>query len=725
MMKKTKQMSLINDILSKDEKWQYIIPIYQRKYQWTFDNCKSLLETIYNFDNDEDELFIGFITEQQEDDDKRNYKFYLIDGQQRITTILLILKVLQLIIFNPLINKEENFVDINNEISQILWVNHEPRLIYEDDEDNDNFLSILNKSSIQDIKRDDFLKNKRITNNFIYLYESLYKTISNKEKTLNSIFDNLKLLWIWEAVLKPEQNAQKIFESINALGVKLKDSDCIKNYLLINNKQSYKLWKSIEEELITEKYLEQFIRHYLISKLHKKIDNKNIYNQYIQFAKSSKTNFSITNEDLMKDLYESALIYQVFLRRNINYSNNINNLLHEITILKSTIFYPFLLNIFSDFKKGELNEEELAKIINLLIVWIVRRNICNLSSNSLTEFACTLYKNLFIKFASNKQCYYAAIYKIINELTGNKKLPSLLDTKSNLEVLDLYHGDKDFCKYLLFTIENKRYLHKSKITINENYDEMTIEHLMPQTLNDEWIQKLGPNYEQIHEQYLNTIANLTLIDKRNNSIMSNNIIEVKNETFQSSQYKFKTLDNIELLLEKFNRNYELALKNRMEILSDEIIKNYDLQNIDTSNVVLNNYEIFTVKDKSDITNEENEKDIDFFTNKKGLLFFEIFNHKYDQNIKSFVSILIQLTKIVYDKDPNLFLQKQETLEKCGIYINKNKQENKEIWESYNEVLQGIELKTSPLSGAEILKRCLKLLKLLAPNEELKLGFKID
>ncbi|MBO6042535.1 DUF1524 domain-containing protein [bacterium] len=192
------------------------------------------------------------------------------------------------------------------------------------------------------------------------------------------------------------------------------------------------------------------------------------------------------------------------------------------------------------------------------------------------------------------------------------------------------------------------------------------------------MQKLGPNYEQIHEQYLNTIANLTLIDKRNNSIMSNNIIEVKNETFQSSQYKFKTLDNIELLLEKFNRNYELALKNRMEILSDEIIKNYDLQNIDTSNVVLNNYEIFTVKDKSDITNEENEKDIDFFTNKKGLLFFEIFNHKYDQNIKSFVSILIQLTKIVYDKDPNLFLQKQESLEKCGIYINKNKQENKEI-----------------------------------------------
>ncbi|MBO6042533.1 hypothetical protein J6P52_05305 [bacterium] len=120
--------------------------------------------------------------------------------------------------------------------------------------------------------------------------------------------------------------------------------------------------------MITEKYLEQFIRHYLISKLHKKIDNKNIYNQYIQFAKSSKTNFSITNEDLMKDLYESALIYQVFLRRNINYSNNINNLLHEIRILKSTIFYPFLLNIFSDFKKGELNEEELAKIINLLIV---------------------------------------------------------------------------------------------------------------------------------------------------------------------------------------------------------------------------------------------------------------------------------------------------------------------------------------------------------------------
>lgn len=418
MMKKSEQKSLINDILCKD--WQYIIPIYQRKYQWTFDNCKSLLETIYNFENDEDELFIGFITEQQEDDDKRNSRFYLIDGQQRITTILLILKALQLIIPHVSINKEESFEDINNDISQILWVNHESRLIYEDDEDNDNFLNILNKSSIQDIKRDDFLKNIRITNNFIYLYESLYKTISNKEKTLNSIFDNLKLLWIWEHVLKPEQNAQKIFESINALGVKLKDSDCIKNYLLMNNKQSYKLWKSIEEELITEKYLEQFIRHYLISKLHKKIDNKNIYNQYIQFAKSSKTNLSITNEDLMKDLYETALIYQVFLRRNINYSDNINNLLHEITILKSTIFYPFLLNIFSDFKKGQLNEEELVKIINLFIVWIVRRNICNLSSNSLTEFACTLYKNLFIKFASNKQCYYAAIYKIINELTGNK-----------------------------------------------------------------------------------------------------------------------------------------------------------------------------------------------------------------------------------------------------------------------------------------------------------------
>lgn len=578
---------LIQDFLSKVNE-QFIIPIFQRPYTWTKDQCERLLEDIYKTAQNNKPYFLGYITYQMEKTANVNTKkLYLVDGQQRITTILLIAKALNLIAKNSfssdnlqngddikyIINKTNEliFLDSYNETSELKLITS----YY----DKQNLDEVIKCEKIEEIKRNNSLSGN-IINNFIYIYDNLYSKINTKGPNAKNIridvFNGLLKLYIVDVQIDAEESPEEIFESINSLGVKLTAVDSIRNYLFMNNNNQEILfetrWKPIQDELIGYENMNNFIMHYLVMKLQKAINKKDIYDWYIKFAKTQSINNEVNKEKLLDDLYEAAQAYEPFLHYSDNYSKAINNLMQEFRDLDQTTSYAFLLRVFLDYKQGIISEEELAKIVNFILVYVVRRLIVGVASNLLRPLMFGLYDKLFRRNPDNKKHYYQCIYDNFTKSYKLDKIPNDNEVRDSLLTLNLYKNKK-LCRSLLFRIQNNRYPCQTNNFLVNNFfilDDINIEHIIPEDLTSEWEKELGENSWKINSQYGNTIGNLTLSLKTHK--IPNSSFELKkkfllNEEFtilngMLKEFQHFSLDNlikrskdlIEIVIERYKIN---------------------------------------------------------------------------------------------------------------------------------------------------------------------------
>lgn len=566
--------ALVDDILNKANR-QFVVPIYQRPYTWQKDQCDRLLDDIYNSAQNQKEHFLGCIVHQQEKDmDVNNMKLYLVDGQQRITTIMLIAKALNLIAINIYPN-DENAIYVSKKTNELIYIDRDEakkgyklKTSYYDEK---HFHEIMTCNDLK-ILEDNNSKNN-IKTNFIHIYNSLLDEIKNKKKDIRSdIYNGLLELKIVEIQLSTIDNPQEIFESINSLGIKLTAVDSIKNYLFLNNdsKELFEeKWKPMQDKLIEYENIEDFIMHYLVWK-HEgtNVKKKNLYEEYINFAKEELAKDK-TKQDLINDLYDAAEVYEVLLHKSKNYNDTINNLTQEFRDLGQTTSYAFLLRVLLDYKNKLINDDELAKIINFILVFIVRRLICEVANNLLRPLMFGLYDKLFKKNPQNKKNYYETIYNSLINSKNDDRMPTDSEVKQKLLTLDLY-DNKKLCKSLLFKIENGRYPHiyHEYVSIKE----VSIEHIIPIELTEEWKQDLGENYLEIHNKYLHTLGNLSLSSVQKNSKMSNHSFLQKKKILLSDESKFNVLNK---MLEKLDKFTEQDLINRTNELTQKVIERYD------------------------------------------------------------------------------------------------------------------------------------------------------
>lgn len=566
--------ALVDDILNKANR-QFVVPIYQRPYTWQKDQCDRLLDDIYNSAQNQKEHFLGCIVHQQEKDmDVNNMKLYLVDGQQRITTIMLIAKALNLIAINIYPN-DENAIYVSKKTNELIYIDRDEakkgyklKTSYYDEK---HFHEIMTCNDLK-ILEDNNSKNN-IKTNFIHIYNSLLDEIKNKKKDIRSdIYNGLLELKIVEIQLSTIDNPQEIFESINSLGVKLTAVDSIKNYLFLNNdsKELFEeKWKPMQDKLIEYENMEDFIMHYLVWKNEgKNVVKKNLYEEYINFAKEELAKDK-TKQDLINDLYDAAEVYEVLLHKSKNYNDTINNLTQEFRDLGQTTSYAFLLRVLLDYKNKLINDDELAKIINFILVFIVRRLICEVANNLLRPLMFGLYDKLFKKNPQNKKNYYETIYNSLINSKNDDRMPTDSEVRQKLLTLDLY-DNKKLCKSLLFKIENGRYPHIYHEYVSTK--EVSIEHIIPIELTEEWKQDLGENYLEIHNKYLHTLGNLSLSSVQKNSKMSNDSFLQKKKILLSDESKFNVLNKMLAKLDKFT---EQDLINRTNELTQKVIERYD------------------------------------------------------------------------------------------------------------------------------------------------------
>ncbi len=473
---------------------QLKIPIYQRTYDWQKKHCEKLVNDIFNAMEHGKEHFTGTVVYINETNFAREKVSLIIDGQQRLTTVILILKGLEDLAIKYghdalaeqirdkfLETDTKNFTKTNKLIPT--------------DEDQTNFDKLM-ANMFNEVD-----KTSSMFENYFIIKLQLERKLKNSEDLTNFFTTLIDQMTIVELVLDKDDDPQEIFESINSTGLELSQADLVRNYLLMSTKDQDRLynlyWKPLYAKLKGEQ-LEEYLFNFLLLKLQKNIKYNEIYQNFLNYHESS----DLDKEEVLSTLLDVSNIYNSFITNNKRYSEEINELLSSFTELGQSTIFPFLLRVFIDFENGGISEMELLNVLKLFRSYHIRRMIVNAPSGTLRGLYINLYNRIF-KVENNKERYYDSIAFFMSQFKTKDEIPSNHYVLTSLDKFSIYK-QPSLAKYVLTTLENKASAEKLLV------GDLTIEHLMPQTLNQSWRNMLGVNYEEIHEEYLHTLGNLTI-----------------------------------------------------------------------------------------------------------------------------------------------------------------------------------------------------------------------
>ncbi|MGL2360942.1 GmrSD restriction endonuclease domain-containing protein [Helicobacter pylori] len=537
---------------------QFVIPIYQRLYSWKKEQCEQLWDDIIKIGGNDkmNGHFIGSILYVLDGNTHSNNPLLIIDGQQRLTTITLLLIALR---------NHSSDEDKRKKIESYLINSNKDgdkkfRLILSES-DRDTLLSLIDKN-----KRKPSEPSLKIVENFKLFEEWIRK---NTDK-LETIFKGLeKLMIVWIALEKGKDDPQLIFESMNSKGIELTQTDLIRNYIVMETEVKKQedfynqYWRAMEENFKQsekqskrEDLFNKFVRHYLTIKIGKIPNEKRVYEAFKDYQQKE----GIEIEDLLKDLQKYCGYFcQIAFKKEAD--KDLNKALSFLVDLEMDVIYPLLLELYSDYKDGVLSKQDFIPIIALTESYICRRAVCGLGTNSLNKVFPSFTKHI------QKDEYFKSLKAHFGYLTEKQRFPNNDEFKKLFITIDFYHFKKN--KYFLKRLEN----FDTKEPVDTQ--KCNIEHIIPQTLTPEWQRDLGENFQAIHDKYLHTIGNLTLTGY--NQEYSNKSFQEKRDMekgFKQSPLKLnQSLKDLESFGEK-------EIEKRANDLADWALKIWTYPNLD-------------------------------------------------------------------------------------------------------------------------------------------------
>ncbi|MGL2396132.1 GmrSD restriction endonuclease domain-containing protein [Helicobacter pylori] len=538
---------------------QFVIPIYQRVYSWEKEQCEQLWDDIIKIGGNDkmNGHFIGSILYVLDGNTHSNNPLLIIDGQQRLTTITLLLIALRNHSSDEVKRKEiESYLINSNKDGDKKF-----RLILSES-DKDTLLSLIDKN-----KRKPSEPSVKIVENF----ELFEKWIRKNTDKLETIFKGLeKLMIVWIALEKGKDDPQLIFESMNSKGIELTQTDLIRNYIVMETEVGKQedfyngYWRAMEEDFKqNETLFNRFVRHYLTIKTGKIPNIKKVYESFKDYWQKE----GIEIEDLLKDLqkYCGFFCQIAFKKCQIAFKKeddkDLNKALSFLVDLEMDVMYPLLLELYSDYSDGVLSNQDFIPIIALIESYLCRRAVCGLGTNSLNKVFPSFTKKI------DKKQYLKSVEKHFGSLKGKQRFPNNDEFKDLLITIDFYHFKKN--KYFFERLEYS----DTKEPVNTQ--ECTTEHIMPQTLNLEWERDLGENFQAIHDKYLHTIGNLTLTGY--NEKYSNNSFQEKRDMEKGFKQSPLRLNQSLRDLEVFG---EEQIKKRANVLADWALKIWTYPKLD-------------------------------------------------------------------------------------------------------------------------------------------------
>ncbi len=481
---------------------KFIIPVYQRAYSWKKQNCELLFKDLMDvYEKDYPTHFFGGIV-YISNEVAGFHEYIIIDGQQRMTTI----SVLLIAIRNYITDKQIEVAGVNPDKITRAYLKDE----YASDENKLKLKLIEGDSKVYQCLVDN--KTPEDTSCLYENYKYFYKEISDlSTEKIKGLYDSILKLQIVNISLYPNigDDPQLIFESLNSTGVSLDEADKIRNYVLMNmgaeeQEKIYKQYWEVLEIIVTRTDLNKFIRYYLATKNAELANENKLYFEFKLYKKKRGE----TTESLLKDMLQYAQWYKMIKQPN-SCNKNFAPLLVNLNKLEVNSSIPLIFTLFQAYKDVLLDEEELAKSFTLIESYIIRCIICGLPTNQFNKVFSDITRYLKNN-KNNKLTYYNTfVYYLLNR-TGKSRFPNDYEFRDKFLTYELYNAKSSIKKYIFERLEN--YNTKEKIAVEEQIEQgiLTIEHIMPQKLNNDWKKDLGENWEQIHTKYKDTIGNLTL-----------------------------------------------------------------------------------------------------------------------------------------------------------------------------------------------------------------------
>lgn len=502
----------INTFLYTPGKY-FVIPDFQRPYSWDKANIISFIEDLESVMLGDKKHYFGSIVYINEGNNST-----IIDGQQRATTVLLMLTVL----YHIASDKPESSSISAEEIKEKYLYN---RHSYSENAnriklktvttDNEIFEHIFSRTEL-----DENGKNSRLFQAYLLFYE-YFKERTNLKKYVD-VLENFEVVTI--ALDASDDNPQRIFESINSTGKPLTDGDKIRNFaLMLNDHQARevvlkKYWEKIETQLnvVNKDYISDFFKFYLTSQLQKEIKIEHVYPE---FKKLFYTYIGAHQDDVAKleAFYSVVLSYlNHYLYLKFNKKNNDSYKIVEdngfrLNFLKIESPYPFLMSALDRYSQGKLEGKELQKVFQIVEGYLARRIVCNIPTTGSNSLFSSLHKDIegFLT-EYPEQSYSSVLGYIMKNKSGGLRLPKQTEIESAVKNNPIYSQRNYYINFILSSIDDQSKESTLLKQIAKDEIELSIEHIMPQTLSPQWIDELGPNSDQIYQQYVDTLPNLTL-----------------------------------------------------------------------------------------------------------------------------------------------------------------------------------------------------------------------
>ena len=491
---------------------RYIIPVYQRKYDWKISNCDQLYNDLKKIIRDgRPSHFFGSIVSNLVANGSK-IEYHIIDGQQRLTTVTLILLAISTLVKEGLVKSEEDKLD-----EQILhrfiiapWAKKGDKIKLRPVSGDMVALEKLFGP------KEDYDKASNLTINYQFFYDQILK----EEVTVDELYDALGKLEIISITLDHGDNAQLIFESLNSTGLALQEGDKIRNYILMGQTpadQDYlydNYWVKIEK--CTRNDVSGFVRDYLSIKRLVTPTLNNVYQEFKKYAEDTR----LPIETLLTDLLRYARLYEKLLTSKSGLGDQkLDDCLYRINRLDIVVIRPFFMEVLRLVQDQKITTADVLKVFEITENYLFRRNICEVPTNALNKIFLNINKDIY-RYDNTPDRY---VDKFIYALLSKKESGRFPDDKEFTEAL----GDKavylmrgKYKAYLFERLENYGMIEAKDVYTQLDHNVYTIEHIMPQHLTPAWVEELGSNAEEIHTIWLHRLANLTLTGY--NPSLSNN-----------------------------------------------------------------------------------------------------------------------------------------------------------------------------------------------------------
>lgn len=632
--------SVLSQFIAANGGTQFVIPTYQRNYVWESKQIKQLLADIKKLirieKTEKNYHYIGSIVYINTSSIGMYYEKTIIDGQQRLTTIFLILQTLKIIA-----NSSGDIVKANNINTMYLENN-----AFVDDNfkyrlkpliSDDRVYELIAKNKLSELEA---YKDTVVYKAFSTIYKEMKNWISSGiliDEIIEAI-DKLKIVWIQ---LEKDENPQQVFESINSTGVNLTSADLIRNYILMNkdnDTQTYlyeNYWIPIENKYVKTSKLSEFFRFYCAIKEKSVINQRDVYEMF----KKEFDSLEITDEDKLKEILNYARYYY-YITNSIE-DAEIEEALSDYRNIQTNMPHPILMESFRFYENERISKESLIKTINLFAIYIIRRNMASLDTKSISQMFPGLLGRIISKSEKNgfERYYENCVECLVVDTKGNSQyMPTNEEIENEFIKTNLYV--RDLTKFVLTKIENNNN--------HISYSNLNIEHVMPQTKTDYWVNYVSD--EALYEQIVNRIGNLTLVDSKDNSGMSNKNFDVKKQYLTNTRHiklNEEILNNDIWNEEKINMRSRKIANEFNKIFKYPECDNLIKEKIDNEkfDVMSDSLEELSSFSPSLLIVDGEINNVDNWTDTYKL----ILKYLYEKNCDLFVKVYEDLNENVYDK----------------------------------------------------------------------------